>query len=577
MDNEELPYRAAAPRAAVGPSARRFHWLEPVVLGSLALVLNFAGNDRTGLWDRDEPRYAVCVREMRESGDWIHPTFNGEPRYHKPVLIYWLMGLATGLAGDNPFGARLVSGVAGAGTVIGVWWLGRQMLGPRGGWLSALIFATAPIVVAESKMATTDATLALWVFGAHVCLWVLSRRPSTAAATAFWMLLGLATLTKGPIGPVLIAASVLAARCCGWRPPPQSRLHWRPGLAGFLALTAPWFITVTIASRGEFLSFAVGDQIVGRLASDVESHGGFPGYYPTVSLLVFYPWSALLPAAILGACLRRKSNQDLSFLLGWAMGPLILLECFPTRLIHYYLPAFPACALLVGWLIASIVSEGVNIRRWILGRLAVALVVGIGLALAAVLVAGVPIVPPGLRWPMIVIIVILILGTLAGTQQLQEGASARGVVSLAVTWSMILLIFCGWLVPEAEPLRTARAVGERLGALSAQLGLKPVLLEYQEPGVIYALGHRVAKTRNRAGFFAHLEGGQSVLTVALPSEIEVLRSKFGVEVTPVDQVEGLDLTKGRYRLLQFAVVRQGDSGSAGGSQAAVPLQQTVVK
>ena len=65
------------------------------LIALLALVLNLAGNDRTGLWDRDEPRYAVCVREMRERGDWIFPTFNGEPRYHKPVLIYWLMRLTT--------------------------------------------------------------------------------------------------------------------------------------------------------------------------------------------------------------------------------------------------------------------------------------------------------------------------------------------------------------------------------------------------------------------------------------------------------------------------------------------------
>ena len=29
--------------------------------------------------------------------DWIFPTFNGEPRYHKPILIYWLMGLTTAI------------------------------------------------------------------------------------------------------------------------------------------------------------------------------------------------------------------------------------------------------------------------------------------------------------------------------------------------------------------------------------------------------------------------------------------------------------------------------------------------
>ncbi len=82
----------------------------------------------------------------------------------------------------------------------------------------------------------------------------------------------------------------------------------------------------------------------------MEAHGGFPGYYPVVSALVFYPWSALLPAAIVGAWARRKAEPALSYLLGWIIGPMILLECFRTKLIHYYLPAFPSCAILVpGW------------------------------------------------------------------------------------------------------------------------------------------------------------------------------------------------------------------------------------
>src|SRR5262245_30552537 len=96
---------------------RRLRWLEPIGIVVLALALNLAGNRRTGLWDRDEPRYAVCVREMRARSDWTFPTYNGDPRYHKPILIYWLMGVTTAVAGDNPFGARLVSVVAGAGMV----------------------------------------------------------------------------------------------------------------------------------------------------------------------------------------------------------------------------------------------------------------------------------------------------------------------------------------------------------------------------------------------------------------------------------------------------------------------------
>ena len=273
-------------------------------------------------------------------------------------------------------------------------------------------------------------------------------------------------------------------------------------------MTCPWFVAVSIASNGEFLRFAVGKQILHRLATDMEAHGGFPGYYPIVSTLVFYPWSALVPAAIAGAWFSRKINPDLSFLLGWIVGPLILLECFRTKLIHYYLPAFPSCSLLVTWLILSISAEEVNVRRRPLGRLGMALLAGIGLASAAVFLAATALATEALRWPMMAMGLLLVIGTPASLFRFQQGASVRAVQTLALTWTLVLFVLVGWLVPACEPFRTSRIVGERLSVLSKETQLEPVLLEYQEPGVIYALGHPAALTRDRESFFSHLENNR---------------------------------------------------------------------
>ena len=40
------------------------------------------------------------------------------------------------MGGDNPFGMRLVSGFAGAGTCLLVWGLGRRMFGAQVGRLA---------------------------------------------------------------------------------------------------------------------------------------------------------------------------------------------------------------------------------------------------------------------------------------------------------------------------------------------------------------------------------------------------------------------------------------------------------
>jgi 4-amino-4-deoxy-L-arabinose transferase-like glycosyltransferase len=440
--------------------------------------------------------------------------------------------------------------------VLGVWALGRKMLGPRGGPLAGLILATAPIFVAESKLATTDATLALWLLGCQFCLWRLGRRPSRIAAGCFWIFLSLATMTKGPVGPALIAASSLLGWLWGWRTLAWKRLHWRAGLAGFVLLTLPWYVAISIRSGGDFLRFAVGRQIVHRVASDMEDHGGFPGYYPLVSALVFYPWSAFIPAALLGAWSRRRSDPKLGFLLGWVVGPLILLECFRTKLIHYYLPAFPACALLVAWLVVAVSAEGVNVRRWRLGRLGLALLVGMGLTGTVFLLAGAAIAPRGLGPPLLLIAFLIAGGTLIGTWWLQQGASERAVCGLAAAWSAVLFFCGGWLIPLAEPYRTSRTIGERLARLSTSMGVQPVLLEYQEPGLVYALGRPVSTTREADKFLGQLKGKRSVLTVVNSSEIDVMRRHFGLTVNPLERVEGFALTKGTNQSLLIALIRQ---------------------
>ena len=349
------------------------------MIGALALVLNLAGNGGVGLWDRDEPRYAVCVREMRARNDWIFPTYNAEPRYHKPILIYWLMRLGVAIGGDNPFGMRLVSGFAGAGTCLLVWGLGRRMFGPQVGRLAALVLATAPIMLIESKLATTDATLAFWFVGGQFCLWELSQRPSRRVAAVFWLLLALGILTKGPVPAALLAASGLVSWWWGGPTACWKRLEWRRGLILLAVVTLPWFVAIGIVSRGDFYRVAVGFHIIQRVTSGIEEHGGFPGYYVVLSLLTFYPWSALLPAALYGGWSRRRSDPAFGFLLGWIVGPLIFLELVRTKLIHYYLPAYPACALLVAWLVVTLIREEVTLRRWPLGRLGLGLLNSIGI------------------------------------------------------------------------------------------------------------------------------------------------------------------------------------------------------
>ena len=89
------------------------------------------------------------------------------------------MGLATGSREIH----RLVCGclgVAGSATCVLIYALGKRIWGARAGFLAGLMAGRGAIMVAESKLATTDATLTLWLVGCLFCLRELALKPSRA-------------------------------------------------------------------------------------------------------------------------------------------------------------------------------------------------------------------------------------------------------------------------------------------------------------------------------------------------------------------------------------------------------------
>src|SRR5580698_4483372 len=83
-----------------GDGMRAYRWkIFGLLIGAAGLFL--VGNARVSLFDRDEPRYAECSREMLESGDWVVPRYLGELRTHKPPLIYWCQAAAMSVFGPT--------------------------------------------------------------------------------------------------------------------------------------------------------------------------------------------------------------------------------------------------------------------------------------------------------------------------------------------------------------------------------------------------------------------------------------------------------------------------------------------
>src|SRR5215471_10531127 len=84
--------------------------LAPLAIVAVLLSFFFALG-RAPLFDVDEGAFSQATLEMFERGDFLFTYLNGQPRYDKPILVYWLQAASVLLLGPTEFAFRLPSAV----------------------------------------------------------------------------------------------------------------------------------------------------------------------------------------------------------------------------------------------------------------------------------------------------------------------------------------------------------------------------------------------------------------------------------------------------------------------------------
>jgi 4-amino-4-deoxy-L-arabinose transferase-like glycosyltransferase len=329
---------------------------QAAVLLGLLVVLLFVGLGATALTDRDEGANAEAAREMREQASWVSPTLNYAPRFAKPPLTYWLMAGGYATLGVGETAARLPSAVAIAALVLLQYAFARWAFDPSTAFRSALILLLTGLVVALGRLALTDAMLVLWTTAAGFAFFRAHHGPPPRRRwyAAMYGALALGVLTKGPVG-ALVPAIVIALYLTvagGWRRVGrEAGLPW--GLALFLLVAGPWFAAMWWLHGGTFVARAQGETL-GRVFRTVTGPGGTVLFYVPVVLVGLFPWSALLPGALVDVLrgARRRVTEGRAAAAGvftaiWVVAVLVLFSLFQSRLPHYVAPLFPAAALLL--------------------------------------------------------------------------------------------------------------------------------------------------------------------------------------------------------------------------------------
>ncbi|NIO08914.1 MAG: hypothetical protein GTO40_13225 [Deltaproteobacteria bacterium] len=351
-----------------------------LVLGILGCLLYVGCIGLFDLWYPDEPDIAEVAQAMFVSGDWIAPRRMGVIWVDYPPLIYWAGSISSSIFGGmNAFTLRFPSALAAMGLVLLTCAVGTRWYDGKTGLWAGFFLLTSSQFALQAVGFRTDMLFSFFIASGSL-LYVSglgdSRRWWPRAAG--FGLLGLAMLTKGPLG-LLLPGLVLVL----WH---SARREWRLlfGLAPLslisLAIYLPWFVACAKEMGSDNMLYELWAQNFDRFISGARKHER-PFYYFFV--VIWYdlaPWTPILPLALWWTHRNRLwQDRHTQFALWWFGAFFVFLSIAVTKRQMYLLPAYPAMALLMARWITAVTAKGVQSPQpdLVLARLLMGFYVGV--------------------------------------------------------------------------------------------------------------------------------------------------------------------------------------------------------
>jgi 4-amino-4-deoxy-L-arabinose transferase-like glycosyltransferase len=456
------------------------------VLLAAALPVFFIGLGANSIWDANEAFYVETPRQMVETGDFINPSFGGEPRFNKPVLSYWLVAAAYSVLGESVAVERLVIALAAMGVLGGTVLIGLALGGRSTGILAALLLATAPRFVFFSRRILIDLLITLFMTLTVAAFALAERYPARRRALLILMYvaIGLGVLSKGPVALVLPAGVFVIWLLTERRLGDARDLMVLPGAAIVIAIVIPWYAAIYAQHGWEYIRLFFIDENLGRFQEPFTTARGFAFFIPILLADILLPWAPLIVVPLIYAWRRLSPQEDPAgptrrLLWCWVVVIVVAFSFSASKQDLYILPVFPAAAALVA---DSLLATGWGAASRSM-RLTLMLI-----ALLCVIFAGVL-----MEWfadgYYAIAAAPALAGLLAVTGLLAAGSIWRwqmvaGVLTLACGFTFFNYLFVARVLPDFERLKPVPPLA---AIINAQAGPDDVLASYNMdlPSMVY--------------------------------------------------------------------------------------------
>jgi 4-amino-4-deoxy-L-arabinose transferase-like glycosyltransferase len=306
---------------------------------------------------------------MVEHGALLFPLLNNKAPSYKPPLYHWTSAALSSLLRSkrvNEFNLRLPSAIYGIAGIVLTFFFVLDWLGLEAAVLAALVLLGSYQYVSQARIGRVDMALTFFENAALLGFfsWYKSNKvveESSQSQQRRWLkyttaaTLGLAVLTKGPVGAVLPLLSIViflaAERQLG-----NIFEFFGPGpLVILIVLGSSWYLACALAGNYGFLRLQLGAETFGRFLGAL---GWMPPWYYVVPLFLnSVPFSLIAPLAVVAAVLEyhlresRDEGSD-SIARGLAIFWIVTVVFFSIAAYKrraYLLPMWPSAAALLAW------------------------------------------------------------------------------------------------------------------------------------------------------------------------------------------------------------------------------------
>lgn len=348
-----------------GLTASRVPWPWILAIAGALLYIPFIGG--VSLFDWDEINFAEISREMMTTGDYLNTQINYHPFFEKPPFFFWLQVGCMKIFGVGEFAARLPNALAGIIVSLLIFRLGTHWVNKRFAIFWAVSYMGSILPALYHKSGIIDPWFNLFIFSS-IAAWV--EGTSRKEKSIKWLLIsgilsGMAVLTKGPVGPLLVGLTVLVMRLISKN---KSFMPLRGivlFILGNIIIAGLWF-GINWAANGPDFILAFLKYQAELLTESVAGHKGFPGYHFAVTLFGVFPASVLA----LGALRKRVADEtdqlySLRLLMIIIMTiVLVLFSVVQSKIVHYSSMAYYPVSFLSAWVITRYLDGRFEWKAW---------------------------------------------------------------------------------------------------------------------------------------------------------------------------------------------------------------------